>query len=447
MPTISNIITAINDLVWGIPMLIAILGSGIFLMLSLKFMPLRNIKRGFQEIWSGRAKGDASTGDISPFAALMTTLAATVGTGNIAGVATAIVLGGPGALFWMWCTALVGMATKYCEVVLAVHFREKNSSNHFVGGPMYAIKNGLGHRWAWLGACFAIFGGLASFGIGNMVQVNSMAASLAVSFAVPAWVSGLSIMFLVGLVILGGIQRIGAVAQTLVPFMCLAYVLAALFVLITHYQAIPAAFVLIFDSAFNGHGAVGGFAGAAMIAALRFGVARGIFSNEAGLGSAGIAQAAGTSDDPVVSGLVGMMGTFIDTLIVCTMTGLAIICSGVWSNGLSGAALSSAAFEAAMPGVGHYLLTIALVVFAFTTILGWSYYGERCWEFLFGGRAILPFRLIWVAAVPLGAIAQLDMVWLLADTLNGFMALPNLVSLLVLSPVVIKLTKDHFAKN
>src|SRR5699024_3834255 len=225
-------------------------------------------------------------------------------------------------------------------------------------------------KWAWLGACFALFGGLASFGIGNMVQINSMAASLEVSFAVPPWVSGLAAMLLVGLVILGGIQRIGAVAQTLVPTMCLLYVLAAGYVLISHYQAIPGALYLIIDSAFNGHAAVGGFAGAAMIAALRFGVARGIFSNEAGLGSAGIAQAAGTSDDPVVSGLVGMMGTFIDTLIVCTMTGLAIICSGVWSNGLSGAALSSAAFEAAMPGVGHYLLTIALVVFAFTTILG-----------------------------------------------------------------------------
>ncbi len=447
MQTFNTTISAINDLVWGTPMLIAILGSGLFLMLSLKFMPIRNIRRGFSEIWQGRAKGDATTGQISPFAALMTTLAATVGTGNIAGVATAIVLGGPGALFWMWCTALVGMATKYCEVVLAVHFREKNSLNHFVGGPMYAIKNGLGHKWAWLGACFALFGGLASFGIGNMVQVNSMAASLTVSFAIPAWVSGLCIMLLVGMVILGGIQRIGAVAQTLVPFMCIAYVLAAAFVLIINYAAIPAALVLIVDSAFNGHAAVGGFAGAAMIAAMRFGVARGVFSNEAGLGRAGIAQAAGTSKDPVTSGLIGMMGTFIDTLIVCSMTGLAIICSGVWSSGLSGAALSSAAFESAMPGTGNYLLTVALVIFAFTTILGWSYYGERCWEFLFGPRAILPYRLIWVAVVPLGAISQLDTVWLLADTLNGLMALPNLVSLLVLSPVVIKLTKDHFAQQ
>lgn len=425
-------------------MLIAILGSGLFLMLSLKFMPILNIKRGFVEIWKGREQGHSSTGQISPFAALMTTLAATVGTGNIAGVATAIVLGGPGALFWMWCTALVGMATKYCEVVLAVHFREKNAQNHFVGGPMYAIKNGLGHKWAWLGGCFALFGGLASFGIGNMVQVNSMAASLTVSFAIPTWLSGVCVMVLVGLVILGGIQRIGAVAKNLVPFMCLAYVVAAMVVLVANYQAIPDALRLIFDSAFNGHAAVGGFTGAAMIAAIRFGVARGVFSNEAGLGSAGIAQAAGTSEDPVTSGLIGMMGTFIDTIIVCSMTGLAIICSGVWSNGLSGAALSSAAFESAMPGAGNYILTTALVVFAFTTILGWSYYGERCWEYLFGARAILPYRLIWVLVIPIGAVSQLDTVWLLADTLNGLMALPNLISLLVLSPVVIKLTQDHF---
>jgi len=446
MDIFHTLVAAINDFVWGVPMLIAILGSGLFLMLALKCMPLRKIKRGFVEVWRGRIKGDDSTGEISPFAALMTTLAATVGTGNIAGVATAIVLGGPGALFWMWCTALVGMATKYCEVLLAVHFREKNSSNHFVGGPMYAIKNGLGQKWAWLGACFALFGGLASFGIGNMVQINSMAASLEVSFAVPPWVSGLAAMLLVGLVILGGIQRIGAVAQTLVPTMCLLYVLAAGYVLISHYQAIPGALYLIIDSAFNGHAAVGGFTGAAMIAAMRFGVARGIFSNEAGLGSAGIAQAAGTSNDPVTSGLIGMMGTFIDTLIICSMTGLAIICSGVWSSGLSGAALSSAAFETALPGLGNYLLSCALVVFAFTTILGWSYYGERCWEFLLGDRAIIPFRLISVIIIPFGAITQLDTVWLLADTLNGLMALPNLVALLALSPVALQLTKRHFAR-
>ncbi len=447
MNYIYQLIEQVNNLVWGTPMLVVILGTGLFLTVALKAMPILNIGRGFREMWHGRSLGDESTGHISPFAALMTTLAATVGTGNIAGVATAIALGGPGALFWMWCTALVGMATKYCEVFLAVHFREKTAQGHFVGGPMYAIKNGLGPHWAWLGAAFALFGGLASFGIGNMVQVNSMAASLESSFNLPLWVTGAATMIAVALVTLGGIKRIGAVAQTLVPFMCVVYCLAALMVLVYFWRDVPAALVLIFDSAFNGHAAAGGFAGAAMMAAIRFGVARGIFSNEAGLGSAGIAQAAGTSNDPVRSGLIGMMGTFIDSIIVCSMTGLAIVCSGVWTSGESGAVLSSTAFEAAMPGFGHYLISLSLMVFAFTTILGWSYYGERCWQFLLGHRAILPYRLIWIVAIPVGALTQLDAVWLLADTLNGLMALPNLMSLLLLSPLVLNRTYAYFRQN
>jgi len=428
-------------------MLVLILGTGFFLMVMLKFMPLARIGTGFALIWRGRAKGDEETGEISPFQALMTCLAATVGTGNIAGVATAIFLGGPGALFWMWCTALVGMATKYCEVVLAVHYREKDDRGEHVGGPMYAIKNGLHKRWLWLGGAFAIFGGLAGFGIGNMVQVNSMALALESTFSVPLWLTGLVTMLFVGLVILGGIKRIGAVAAALVPFMCVAYVIAGIVVLVVHAAEIPAAFELIFTHAFSPIAATGGFAGAAVMAAIRFGVARGIFSNEAGLGTAGIAQAAGTTKSSVRSGLIGMMGTFIDTIIICSITGLAIICSGVWTGGESGAALSAAAFESAMPGVGAALLTIALVVFAFTTILGWSYFGEKCWEFLVGTKAIWPFRIIWVLAVPFGAIAQLDFAWLLADTLNGLMAIPNLVALLLLSPVVVKLTKEYFARN
>lgn len=428
-------------------MLVLILGTGFFLMVMLKFMPLVRIGTGFALIWRGRTKGDDDTGEISPFQALMTCLAATVGTGNIAGVATAIFLGGPGALFWMWCTALVGMATKYCEVVLAVHYREKDDRGEHVGGPMYAIKNGLGKRWLWLGGAFAIFGGFAGFGIGNMVQVNSMALALQATFSVPLWVTGLGTMLLVGLVILGGIKRIGAVAAALVPFMCVAYIIAGIVVLVVHAAEIPAAFDLIFTHAFSPIAATGGFAGAAVMAAIRFGVARGIFSNEAGLGTAGIAQAAGTTQSSVRSGLIGMMGTFIDTIIICSITGLAIICSGVWTGGESGAALSAAAFESAMPGVGAALLTVALVVFAFTTILGWSYFGEKCWEFLVGTKSIWPFRVIWVIAVPFGAIAQLDFAWLLADTLNGLMAIPNLVALLLLSPVVVKLTKEYFARN
>ncbi|NQD94644.1 sodium:alanine symporter family protein [Pseudomonas sp. CrR25] len=447
MEFIANLVNQINGLVWGPPMLVLILGTGLFLMLRLKFMPLSKIGPGFRLMWQGRKKDDETSGEISPFQALMTCLAATVGTGNIAGVATAIFLGGPGALFWMWCTALVGMATKYCEVVLAVHYRETDDRGEHVGGPMYAIKNGLGQKWVWLGTAFAIFGGLAGFGIGNMVQVNSMAHALEATFAIPAWVTGLVAMVAVGLVILGGIRRIGKVAASLVPFMCVAYIIAALVVLVVNAAAIPAAFALIFEHAFSPVAATGGFAGAAVMAAIRFGVARGIFSNEAGLGTAGIAQAAGTTNSPVRSGMIGMLGTFIDTLIICTMTGLAIICSGVWTSGVSGAALSAAAFESAMPGFGGAVLTVALVVFAFTTILGWSYFGEKCWEFMVGTKAILPFRLIWVLAVPFGAIAQLDFAWLVADTLNGLMAIPNLLSLLLLSPIVVKLTQDHFAKN
>lgn len=447
MEFLQNLVNSVNGLVWGPPMLVLILGTGFFLMVMLKFMPLARIGTGFALIWRGRVKGDQDTGEISPFQALMTCLAATVGTGNIAGVATAIFLGGPGALFWMWCTALVGMATKYCEVVLAVHYREKDDRGEHVGGPMYAIKNGLHKRWLWLGGAFAIFGGLAGFGIGNMVQVNSMALALEATFSVPLWATGLVTMLFVGLVILGGIKRIGAVAAALVPFMCVAYIIAGIVVLVVHAAEIPAALELIFTHAFSPIAATGGFAGAAVMAAIRFGVARGIFSNEAGLGTAGIAQAAGTTRSSVRSGLIGMMGTFIDTIIICSITGLAIICSGVWTGGESGAALSAAAFESAMPGVGAALLTIALVVFAFTTILGWSYFGEKCWEFLVGTKAIWPFRVIWVLAVPFGAIAQLDFAWLLADTLNGLMAIPNLVALLLLSPVVVKLTKEYFART
>ena len=447
MELLNNLVNSVNGLVWGPLMLVLILGTGFILMVLLKFMPLRRLGTGFAYIWRGREKGDESTGEISPFQALMTCLAATVGTGNIAGVATAIFLGGPGALFWMWCTALVGMATKYCEVVLAVHYREKDERGEHVGGPMYAIKNGLGKKWLWLGGAFAIFGGLAGFGIGNMVQVNSMAHALQTTFDVPLWVTGLATMVVVGLVVLGGIKRIGKVAAALVPFMCVAYIIAGIVVLVVNVEAIPAAFDLIFTHAFTPIAATGGFAGAAVMAAIRFGVARGIFSNEAGLGTAGIAQAAGTTTSSVRSGIIGMMGTFIDTIIICSVTGLAIICSGVWSSGESGAALSAAAFEQAMPGIGGAILTLALVIFAFTTILGWSYFGERCWEFLVGTKAILPFRIVWVLAVPFGAVAQLEFAWLLADTLNGLMAIPNLISLLLLSPVVVKLTKEYFARD
>ena len=444
---IEEFVSWLNGLVWGLPMLVLILGTGVYLMGLLKFIPLRKTFAGFALMWRGRVKGDQATGEVSPFQALMTCLSATVGTGNIAGVATAIFLGGPGALFWMWCTALVGMATKFSEVVVAVHFRQKDEQGEYIGGPMYAIKNGLGTSWAWLGTLFAIFGGLAGFGIGNMVQANSMADVLQASFGVPNWLSGLVACVLVGAVILGGVKRIGLVSASLVPFMCLAYVLAAAVVLFIFAERIPHAFSLIFTHAFSPIAATGGFAGAAVAAAIHYGVARGVFSNEAGMGTAGIAQAAGTTDNPVRSGLIGMIGTFIDTIIVCSMTGLAIICSGVWDSGATGASLSAAAFAAAMPNTGAAIVAIALCIFTFTTMLGWSYYSEKCWIYLLGRKTVLPFRILWVAAVLAGALFKLDFVWLLADTLNALMAIPNLIALLLLSPVVLRLTREYFASK
>jgi AGCS family alanine or glycine:cation symporter len=389
--------------------------------------------------------GEADTGEISPFNALMTALSATIGTGNIAGVATAIFLGGPGALFWMWCTALVGLATKYAEAVCAVRYREVDELGNHVGGPMYYIKNGLSKKWLWLAPLFAGFGALAGFGIGNTVQANSVAAVINSSFGVPAWLTGLVMMVLVGAVLIGGIKRIAQVAGALVPFMAVAYVLAGLVVLAINAGAIPAAIGLILTHAFTPTAEAGGFAGATVWLAIRFGVARGIFSNEAGLGSAPIAHAAATTKNPVRQGMIAMLGTFIDTIVVCSITGLAIVSTGVWTSGETGAALTSAAFEASLPGVGGYLVTIALAIFAFTTVLGWSFYGERCVEYLFGVKSIMPFRLLWIVAIPIGATINLGFVWLLADTLNAMMALPNLIALLLLSPIVFQLTREHFA--
>ena len=422
-------------------MLVAILGTGFFLMIGLKFLPVLKIGTGFRLLWQGRtASGE---GDIPAFSALMTSLAATIGTGNIAGVATAIFLGGPGALFWMWCTALVGMATKYAEAVCAVHYRETDERGMHVGGPMYYIKNGLTKKWAWLGTAFALFGAIAGFGIGNTVQANSVADALNASFNIPVWLTGVTLMVLVGLVLFGGIKRISSVATKLVPFMAITYVVMGVVILLMNASEIPAAFTLIFESAFTGTAATGGFAGAAVWAAIRFGVARGIFSNEAGLGSAPIAHAAATTNSPVKQGLIAMLGTFIDTIIVCSITGLVIITSGSWTSGETGAALSSLAFSNGISG-GNYFVAVALSIFAFTTILGWSYYGERCVEYLFGVKSIIPFRVLWVVVVPLGAMAQLDFIWLLADTLNALMALPNLIALVLLAPVVFKLSKDYF---
>jgi len=446
MQTLTELLNSINALVWGPGMLVLILGVGLFLQIGLKLMPILNIGAGFKLMWQGRSvdtDGEKS-GEIPPYQALMTALSATVGTGNIAGVATAIFLGGPGALFWMWCTALIGMATKFAEAVLAVNYREVDENGSYVGGPMYYIKNGLGKHWAWMGTLFAIFGALAGFGIGNSVQSNSVANVLHVNFGLPQWLTGLSLMLLTGAVLLGGLKRIGAVAGTLVPIMAIAYLLAALVVLAINAEAIPSAIALICTQAFTPTAAEGGFAGAAVWAAIRFGVARGIFSNEAGLGSAPIAHAAAQTNSPVRQGLIAMVGTFVDTIIICSITGLVIITSGLWTSGESGAALTSAAFAAALPGVGNYLVAVSLAIFAFTTILGWSVYGERCAEFLFGVRIVKPFRILWILAVPVGAVIELDVVWLLADTLNALMAIPNLIALAILSPVVFRLSREYF---
>jgi len=376
----------------------------------------------------------------------MTAMSATVGTGNIAGVATAVFIGGPGALFWMWLTALFGMATKYAEAVLAVKYREKNLDGEYVGGPMYYIKNGMGEKWAWLGTLFAIFGTIACFGIGNSVQSNSIAQVLATNFSFSPVVVGLVVMILSGAVILGGIKRIGKFAGAMVPFMAAAYIIAGVTILILHGDQLASAFALVFEQAFTPTSAKGGFVGATVWMAIRFGVARGVFSNEAGLGSAPIAHASAQTNNPVRQGLVAMLGTFLDTLIICSITGLVIIVSGMWTSGESGATLTSAAFNQVFPGWGGYLVAVSLAVFAFTTIVGWSVYGERCAIYLFGDKAKLPFKIIFVLAIPFGASMELNFVWLLGDTLNAMMAIPNLIALAVLSPIVFKLTKTYFQK-
>ncbi len=446
MDYIKELISQLNGIVWGPVMLVLILGTGFVLMVGLRGMPLTKLFYGIKMMWQGRDEDKQDKGDISSFNALMTSLSATIGTGNIAGVATAIFLGGPGALFWMWITALVGMATKYSEAVLAVHFRETDENGNHVGGPMYYIKNGLSSRFAWLGTAFAIFGALAGFGIGNTIQANSVADVLQTNIGLSPLVTGLIMAVLIALVLLGSIKRIANVAGKIVPFMAIGYLGAGLVILGMHLSELPAAISLIVTSAFTPVAATGGFAGAAVWAAIRFGVARGIFSNEAGLGSAPIAHAAAKTDNPVRQGSIAMIGTFIDTIIICSVTGLVIIVSGAWTSGETGASLSSLAFETILPGFGSVIVSLGLCVFAFTTILGWSIYGEKCVGYLFGVKAILPFRILWIIAVPVGATANLSFIWLVADTLNAMMAIPNLIALLLLSPVVFKLTRSYFAK-
>ena len=444
MSVFEQTIDAINALVWGPIMLTLLLGTGIFLTIGLRGMTITRIPYAFKQLLKGRkASGE---GEISPFNALMTALSSTVGTGNIAGVATAIGIGGPGALFWMWCTALVGMATKYAEAVLAVNYRETDAAGKKVGGPMYYIKNGLGKRWKPLAFLFALFGALAGFGLANTVQSNTVSQVLLNNFQIPTVASGLVMALLVALVLLGGIQRIAQVAGKLVPLMTVIYLVSTLLILLMNLTEIPAALVFIVDSAFNGTAATGGFAGATVMLALRMGVSRGIFSNESGLGSAPIAHAAAATNSPVRQGTIAMLGTFIDTLIICTMTGLVLIVTDVWNSDLQGAAMTLQVFDSSLP-FGGDILSLCIALFAFTTMLGWSYYGERCAQFLLGPKVVLPFRVLWVVGIFLGTQMSLGLVWKMSDALNGMMAIPNLIALLLLSPVVFKLTRQYYQQS
>ncbi|WP_018717893.1 alanine/glycine:cation symporter family protein [Arhodomonas aquaeolei] len=446
METLSEMLGSVSDFVWGPVMLILLLGTGLYLTIGLRAMPIRRIGYGFRQLMSGRRVVEADKGEITPFQALSTALSATVGTGNIGGVATAIAVGGPGAVFWMWITALVGMATKYGEAVLAVKYREVDEEGRYVGGPMYYIRNGMGAKWGWLGALFALFAMVAAFGIGNTVQSNAVADVMEANLYVPTWVTGLVLSVLVFFVIIGGVRRIAGLAERLVPLMAVVYILGALVVIVVNIQAVPGALAHIVGDAFTGTAATGGFAGAAVMTAIRFGVARGIFSNEAGLGSAPIAHAAARTNDPVRQGTVAMLGTFIDTIIVCTMTALVIVLSGAWESGTSGAELTSVAFGDGVPG-GNWVVTFGLIIFAFTTIVAWSYYGERCAEYLFGVKAIMPYRYLWVVLLFVGAVAKLGIVWLIADVLNALMAIPNLIALLALSGTIFAVTRDYFARE
>ena len=440
----EQIIDIMREVIWGPGMLALLLGTGIYLSIGLKGISITKIPYAFKQLFKGR-KGSGE-GEISPFNALMTALSSTVGTGNIAGVATAIALGGPGALFWMWCAAVIGLATKYAEAVLAVHYRETDALGKKVGGPMYYIKNGLGAKWKWLGMLFAFFGALAGFGLANTVQSNAVSQVLETNFNVPTLVSGMVMSILVGIVLLGGIKRIAEVAGKLVPLMAVIYLLATMSILILNAAEVPAAVFLIVDTAFNGAAATGGFVGASIMLALQSGVARGVFSNESGLGSAPIAHAAAETNSPVRQGSIAMLGTFIDTLIICTMTGLVLIVTGVWDGELHGAAMTSAAFSSQLP-FGDIILTLCIILFGFTTMLGWSYYGERCAEFLIGPKVIVPFRILWVVGIFLGTQMSLELVWKMSDVLNGMMAIPNLIALVFLAPVVFRLSKEYFAEE
>lgn len=441
MQNLQSLMETLSGWVWGPYMLVLIVGTGIFLTFRLLFWQFRMLPLAFKQVFG---KHPDHSGDISQFASLMTALSATIGTGNIAGVATACVLGGPGAVFWMWMTALFGMATKYGEGVLAVKYRVKNEKGEMSGGPMYYIERGL--KWKWLALIFALFGALASFGIGSSVQSNTVALAVQNSLGIETWMTGIITAFS-ALVILGGIKSISRAASLIVPIMAIGYVAGGLIIIFNNLELVVPALKIIFTYAFTGEAAVGGAIGAA----IRYGVARGVFSNEAGMGSAPIAAAAAKTDHPARQGLVSMTGTFIDTIIVCSITGIVLVMGYIMAGNSfgdqTGAVLTIGVFDKLLPGVGGWMVTFGIIFFAYSTILGWSYYGEKCATYLLGEKFVLPYRIFYIITVFIGCVATLDLVWLFADTFNGLMAVPNLIALLLLSGVIAKESKDFIARR
>ncbi|AKG05125.1 sodium:alanine symporter family protein [Salimicrobium jeotgali] len=437
MDRLNEILGNISGLVWGWPLLVLLVGTGVYLTLRLGFLQFRTLPYALKLAFKPSAQQKGEKGDISHYQALTTALAATIGTGNIAGVATAVVLGGPGAVFWMWITAIFGMATKYAEAILAVKYRVENNKGEMSGGPMYYLDRGLGQKW--LGVLFAFFGAIAAFGIGNMVQANSVSDAVVQTFNVPTWITGLILLVFAGLVLLGGIKSIGRVTAFFVPIMAAFYVLGALIIIITNFELVGPAFNTIFTDAFSANAVGGGILGTV----IRYGVARGVFSNEAGLGSAPIAAAAARTDYPGRQALVSMTQVLIDTIIICTMTGLTIVMAGEYKGEGSedGAALTTASFSAFLGDIGGYIVTFGLIFFAFSTIVGWSYYGEKCFGYLTNDRGLGFYKILFVAFVFIGAVIELSTVWTFADVMNGLMAFPNLIGLLLLSGVVASETK------
>jgi AGCS family alanine or glycine:cation symporter len=443
--TIAAWNTWLNSYVWGMPTIILLVGTGVLLTVLTGVAQVRYLGFALKEVLGKITQRGSGEGTVSPFQAVATALASTVGVGNIAGVATAIHIGGPGALFWLWVSGFFGMCTKYAEIVIALHYRERDATGIMRGGAMYILKNGL--KMPWLGAVFALLTSLAAFGIGNMVQANSVAGALTESLGLAPAITGGILVVLTAAVILGGIRRIGQFTEYLVPFMALFYLAGGLTIVAMHISELPGVIRLVLDSAFNGHAAVGGFVGSTMAMALRYGIARGLFSNEAGLGSAPIVHAAATTDHPVRQGMYGIFEVFVDTILICTTTGLVILMTGVWTADATGAVLSARAFEAGLPGTwGHIVVTTGLVLFAFSTLIGWSYYGETGVVYLFGAKAAMPYRIAWLVFIYLGAVGSLHLVWDIADTLNGLMAIPNLIAVLASIPLLLRLQREFFAR-